>query len=118
MALIRATSDLTGGGSDKVIAILDGENTSNASPVTAQSPISCTSFDIISTDIRSSIIAGNLSINGTPITAGEITQIWQSSGSFGGRATIQHAISKGDTISFLATAGTYGSHVGLVMFVE
>ena len=106
------------GGSSNFIGVLDAIYNSSLTPVTLTCPISCNSFDVIATDIRSSILQNGLKVNGNVIPSANYTTQWQGNGSFGGRVSVNFSLSKGDTISYFTTAGNYGDHSAVVLFVN
>ena len=118
MALIRALTSGSGGGGNKLIGVLDDEYDTSDIPVEITCPISCNSFQIITTDTRSSILA-ELKVNGTAIPSASYTTEWSYvNTSFAGRMTVNYSLYEGDVISYKATSGTFGGRSVVVMFIE
>lgn len=119
MATMKMPCAVGTGESNGYIGMLDSTyNGSSGSVETLTCPLSCSSFEIIATDIRSSTLQGGLKVNGSTISSSNYTTVWQSMGSYGGRVSVNYALSTGDTITYESTAGSSGSHSAIVMFVE
>ena len=119
MALMKMPTYAGGGGSSNFIGVLDSTyDGSSGSVETLTCPLSCASFQIIATDIRSAVLRSGLKVNGTVIPSANYTDQWQSTGAFGGRVTVNFPLTRGDTISYESNAGTSGSHSAVTMFVE